>query len=358
MHERIIEIEADSLEEARKALHTDDVIVFQESILCREKVGTIEDVADTLKEAFTKAINRIPAGARIEAKKTIVAPKRMVLQVEGRNEERVRKKIGPRKTEIIESISLHKKGRKRFLRFFKAPNIYEVTVYQRAVVEVKFRVKARIHAKVQISLAEDLLQSVQGLRRKEPKCIDKMQFLNPKNDPEIRECLIKLSELNLSSALDIIENVCHENAKATWKWALQEAHRRASIAQVVQVRELRERKVSLRKLDVEIAETFAFYVSIIWDSRSYKQPTGIPRYTTEYDHHRPADKSLRETIPRYSTDKKAFGEVERMVNVYNLHELYLQLLFEGGHNVASATLEQKCGAILRARKLQIGPAGA
>src|SRR5262249_46216039 len=150
------------------------------------------------------------------------------------------------------------------------PNIYEVVVYQQAVVEVRFRVKARLQVKVQGYLAENLLQCIQALRQRDAQWAEMLQVLNPKNDPEIQAFLVKLRELNPSSELDTIESVCRENEKANWQTVIKEAHRQASIARA---RELRERKVKLRGLDIAIAETFVFYISIDWNARSYMEPT-------------------------------------------------------------------------------------
>jgi hypothetical protein len=117
---------------------------------------------------------------------------------------------------------------------------------------------------------------------------------------------------------------------------------------------LEEKKVGLRRLDVEIAETFMFYTSIDWYEKDYrrrrKEPTGLPR--TGYGEDNIPDERLRQTIPRYSTDKNAFSELERRIKAFNLYELYLQLLFKEGQDETVATLEQKCVAALKAHKLQ------
>lgn len=343
MSERIIQIEADSLEEARRKLHTDELIVLEESILCHGKGETIEAVADTVEEAFTKAESRVPAGAKTETQKIKVAPKRITLLVQGDNEE----SAGKGKAHVIASVSLLKKGRKGFWGFGKTPNVYEVVIFQQAVVELRFREQTKLRAKVRGYLAEDLLQSIQEVRRRNAQWADTLQLLNPKNDSEIKISLAKIQELNSHSALDIIEDVCHKNEKANWQVVIKEAHTQASIARA---QELREQEVRLRSLDVEIADTFGLYTSLNWYAKSHKEPTGIPRYARDYDHHHPADERLRKTIPRYSTDKEAFSELERRIKGNNLYELYLQLLLEDQHDMPT-TLEQKCIASLKAQKL-------
>lgn len=338
-----IEIEANSLEEARNKVDTDELIVLEESILCYGKAGTIEAVADTVDEAFGKAESKVPSGAKTETRTLRIAPKRITLHVQGDTEE----DAGKGKTEAIASVSLLKRGRKGFLGFGKSLNIYEVVIFQQAVVEVGFRETAKLQVRVRGYLGENLLQAIEDLRQGKPEWTEIIGSLNPKSDPEIETLLTRLRELDPLSNLDVIENICRKNAKANWRTVIKEAHEQVSIARA---RELREKAVRLRGLDVEIADTFGFYTSLDWYAKSYKEPTGIPRYTRDYDHHRPGDERLRKTIPRYSTEQEAFKELERRIKANDIYQLYLQLLLEVGQDDLTATLEQKCIAALEARK--------
>jgi hypothetical protein len=83
MTERIIEIEADTVKDARRKLNTNELIVLEELILCYGRVENIEASADTVEEAFTKAQGKVPAGAKIETQNIKIAPKRVTLQVQG-----------------------------------------------------------------------------------------------------------------------------------------------------------------------------------------------------------------------------------------------------------------------------------
>lgn len=343
MNERIIEIEANSLEEARRKLDEKNVIVLEESILSQGRVETIEAVADSVEEAFAKAQSKVPAEAKTEKQKIKISPKRITLHVQGNDEE----SAGRGKAEVIASVLLFKKGRKGFWGFGKTPNVYEVVISQQALVELRFREQAKLQAKVRGYLAEDLLESIQEIRQRDALWTEVLQLLNPKNDSEIQKWLVKLQELNPLSVLDTIENVCRKNEKTNWQMAVKDAHSKALIAQV---REMEEQRIRLRGLDVEIADTFGFYTSPNWYAKSRKEPTGIPRHTRDYDHHRSGDERLRKTIPRYTTEKEAFSEVERRIKAKNLYELYLQLLFEEGQDETTATLEQKCVAALKAYK--------
>lgn len=395
MSERIIKLEANSLEEARRKVKTDELIILEEFILCHGKVETIEAVGDTVEEAFIKAQSKVPAEAKAE-QKIKVAPKRITLRVQGDDEE----SIGKEKAEVIASVSLLKKGRKGLWGFGRTPNVYEVVISQQAVVELRFQEQAILLFKVRGYLAEDLFQIIQEIHRRNTPWTEILQLLNPKNDAEIQESLIKLHELNPLSVLDtiegIIKDVCRKNEKANWQKvikkayeqaaaeieaekgrqeeaemeaqrqarikqerelaeerrqeeAIKEAHRQAALERE---RKLREQEVKLRKLDVEIAEVFMFYTSIDWYEKDYarsrKEPTGLPR--TGYGKEHIPSPTLRRAIPHYSTDREAFSELEARIKGWNLYDPYLQCLTEEGHDETTATLEQKCVASLKVKR--------
>ena len=353
MNEQVVEIEADSLAEAGKALHRDDLVVLQETVLSRGHVGTVEAIADTVDEAVIEAKSKFPAEAELEAQKTLTEPQRVVLRVKGDDEESARKAITPKKAEIIVSISLYRKGRKGFLGFFKSSNVYEVVVFQQAIVEVRFREKARLRAKVRSYLAKDLLQNVQELRLKNATWTEALQELNPKNDVDIRENLAGpqgLHLFDLLEALNIIENVCRKNEEANWRIAIEEAHGETLSAR-------RELWIELRELDVEIADTFMFYTSLEGSAKRHKEPTGIPMYTRKSYGSDPPDKRYRETIPYYSTDEEAFSQLQERLKEFIDYAHYKQFLDAAGQDEATATLKHKCVAILAARKLRLKSKG-
>ena len=352
MTARIIQIEADSMEEAERqldTLDTDAFIVLKKSVLSREKAETIEEIVDTVEEALTKAKNKIPTEAKIEKEEIKIEPNRTVLHVKAKNEKLAETKIELKKAEIIESISLHKQGRRRFF-FFKTRNVYEVAIFQKAVVEIRFRTKARLQVTVQGYLAGDLCQSAQELRSKNADWMEVIESLNPKKDAEIRSLLVRLQDSyqsELLSFFNLLETVCLKNEQANWQTAIREIHWRG-------LDELNKKKVRLRKLDVEIAEIFMFYTALDWYEKDYsrkrKEPTGLPR--RGYDENHVPPPTSRRTIPRYSTDKKAFCELEGRVKGWKLYEDYLECLKEEDEDETTATLEQKCVASLKAKKLK------
>jgi hypothetical protein len=345
MKERIIEIEADSLEDARRKLYTPELIVIEKSILYQGKVETIEAIADTAEAAFRKAQNKVPTAAKTEARKTRLTPKRITLLVQADDEE----SAGKGKAELITSVTLFKKGRKGFWGFGRTSNVYEIVISQPAVVELTFREKTKIRARVRGYFAENLLESIQVARERNTQGTETLELLNPKRDSEIHAWLIKLYELNPISVLDVIENACRNNENTNWQIVIKEVHTQELIARA---QALREQEIRLRDLDVRIADSFGLYTSLDWYAKGQKEPTGIPRYARDYDHHRHPDEQLRKTIPRYSTDSAAFSELERRIQGQNLHQLYLRILFEEGQDDTTATLEQKCIAALKARSPQ------
>lgn len=349
MKERVIEIKANSVEEARNRLQLEEVIVLEETILCQGKVEIIEAVANSVEEAFIKAKSKVPVGAKTESEKIKVPSQRIMLQVEADNEEGA----GKGKAQMITSVSLVKKGKKGFFGFGKTPNVYEVAISQQAVVELTFREKAVIRAKVRGYLAEDLLQSTQEIRLRNPEWTELRQILNPKNDSETETLITKIFELNPISALDTVEDVCRTNEKFNWQAVLGAVHKKFENARA---RELEEQKVRQRELDVEIAETLMLFTSVHWSKKSYQtkrtEPTGLRRIG--YGENNVADPNLRITIPRYSTDEKAFCELEERIEGFALYRCYSELLSKEGRDETTATLEQKCIAALQSRKLQLG----
>lgn len=338
-------MEADSLEAARRRLYTDELIVLEESILDQGRIETIEATGETVEDAFKKAQSKVPANAKAETRKVQSKPNRITLLVQADDEEGA----GKGKADVIGSVSLFKRGRKGFWGLGKTPNVYQVVIIQPAIVELTFRVHATIRATVRDYLAEDLLESIAVVRATSGSLPEILEILNPKIDSDIQAWLVQLHEFNPASALDVIESVCRNDQKANWQIVIREAYTQASIARA---RELREQEIRLRDLDVRIADGFGLYSSVDWYPRRQKEPTGLPRYGSrewEYDSHRQPNEQLRKTIPRYSSDREAFSEVERKLRGENLYELYLQALFEEDKDERTASLEQKCTAALKAR---------
>jgi hypothetical protein len=348
MNKQIIKIEADSLAEAEGKVNATDYIILEKSVLCSGRVETVEEIAASVEEALVRAKSRVPPEAEIEKEEIRFAPGRTALKAEGYNEESALKELVLNSAELVESIVLHKKGRKGFLGFFRRPGVYEVTVFQQALVEIRFRVKARLQVVARSYLAEDLLRSAHELRRKNAQWAELLRFLNPKNDEDIQRFLVQLRgsySSDLPFIFNLIEDVCCANEKANWKKAITDIYWRAQD-------ELNKQKVRLRSLDVEIAEAFMFYTSIDWSEKDYskrrKEPTGLPR--TGFGKEHIPTPTLRETIPRYSTDEKAFNRLRKRIDGFELSERYLECLAEEALYEKTATFEQKCRVGLKVRR--------
>jgi len=339
MGERIIEIEAVSLEDAVGLLNKDDIVALQVTVLCYGETQTIEKVADTVEEAIVNLKKEIPEKAQIVVQEVKVTPERFSLKKKAESD------IKTDKVTIIESMVLCKKARKGFWGFFKRPNLYNAEIFRRAVVEITFREKAKIKATICDYSAEDLLQNIHKLLEKKAQWTEVIQALNPKNDSAIRDFMVELQTKypsDLASVLHFVENECRKHPKDDWKRTIREAHWRALMARV-------KNKTSLRQLDVDIAGEYAFFTSIDWYAKHYEkkktEPTGLPR--DFYGGHHFTDKKLGVTIPHYSTDEKDFDLLERRIKGFGLYELYLQFLAGEEKSETTTLLEQKCNAALK-----------
>lgn len=150
MNERQIEVEADSLDEAKKQLQSDlpkGCAILSEEILCKGELETVEGVAATVEEAVEIAKRKIPESATIAEEVVQTTPKRETTQVEAENGQNAASAAPLKYAAKVELVSLNTPGKKGFLGFGKTPAIYDVTILQQAVVKVVFRQKAKIRAK-------------------------------------------------------------------------------------------------------------------------------------------------------------------------------------------------------------------
>src|SRR5437763_9058696 len=132
MPEKVIELEADTLEEARaqvKSQIPEGLHLLSEQIISDGIPTTIKVVAETTEAAFAKAQGNIPTNVNvIETDVTeITAPKQRVITIEAFDEQGARTllkgKLAP--NEIIKNLKLAVQGAAGFLGFGKKPNQYE-----------------------------------------------------------------------------------------------------------------------------------------------------------------------------------------------------------------------------------------
>lgn len=147
-----IEVEADSLEEAREQVRSqipEGFSLLSEEIISDGLPTTVEVVADTLDEALEKAQAALPDGAHILGQRELAVPERIAITVEAFTETGARMeadhRLGAGKA-VVKSVRMTAAGSRGFLGFGKTPNRYEVEVVRRAVLEITYRTKARISA--------------------------------------------------------------------------------------------------------------------------------------------------------------------------------------------------------------------
>jgi len=108
MAELNIEVEAESLEEAREQVKSqipDGLYLLSEQVISDGKPRTVEIIAETTEEAFAKAQGKVPVGAEILEKKELSTPQQKgipvpaVVSVTYRTKAKISAKIGEKKEE-------------------------------------------------------------------------------------------------------------------------------------------------------------------------------------------------------------------------------------------------------------------
>lgn len=168
MVERMMEIKADSLEEARKQARSqvpEGLKIVSEEILSYGKTRSITGIADTIEAAFRKAESELPSDVEVLEKKQLVTAKQKVVTVEAFDEGTARAQVEKdiNKNARVEDVKLKKLGKKGFLGIGKKPDTYEVQMFEPAVVEVKYKKRARIR----VELAESPEHWAQKLKEKQ-----------------------------------------------------------------------------------------------------------------------------------------------------------------------------------------------
>ena len=113
MAERIIEVEADTLEEARKKAESqvsEDLRIVSEEILSDGKPRSMMGVADMVEATFEEAESKLPTDIEIIDKKQLNLPAKKVITVETSDEQTARAQVeqGISSHARIESIKLNR----------------------------------------------------------------------------------------------------------------------------------------------------------------------------------------------------------------------------------------------------------
>ncbi len=153
MDKQTIEVEANSLDEARKQVKSQvpkGLKIISQKILSDGKTRSTRGVADTIEDASEKAQSELPPDVEIIDKTQKTTPVRKVITVEAFDEKSAREQVKQdiSETARIEGVALKKAGKKGILGIGKKPNWYEVQVFEQAVVEIKYKKKAKIRVEL------------------------------------------------------------------------------------------------------------------------------------------------------------------------------------------------------------------
>jgi hypothetical protein len=152
-----IEIEAESLEEAREQLQSqvpEGFELLSERVVSDGKPKTVKGVAETTEAAFTKAASQIPDDAKVLERKEIAPAERHVITVEAPDEQTARSRASSRARgqfkgrATVQSVTLAVAGRRGFLGLGAKPNQYDAEIFTQAVVEIVYKSKAKISAQI------------------------------------------------------------------------------------------------------------------------------------------------------------------------------------------------------------------
>jgi hypothetical protein len=161
MNKGIIEIEGESLEEARaqvKAQIPEGFRLLSEEVISDGTHKAVKAMAETIETAFERARREVPEDADIVRERELTKPEHKTIIVEAFDEEsaqasaklEVRNQFSD--TGLFKELKLVTPGSKGFLGIGRKPNRYEVKIVQQAVVEVTYKTKA----KIAVRLAEAL----------------------------------------------------------------------------------------------------------------------------------------------------------------------------------------------------------
>lgn len=151
----IIEVETDSLEEAREHVKSQmhkGLQVLSENVISDGKPRAMKAVAESIEIAFAKAQGDVPNDAVIVERRELAAPGQKAIIIEAFDESSARAQIESQSGITIKALRLATSGKQGFLGIGKKPNQYEAEIIQQAVVEVIYKKKAKIRTEIGVRL--------------------------------------------------------------------------------------------------------------------------------------------------------------------------------------------------------------
>ena len=157
MKVQVLEIEAESLEEAREQLNSqmaERYDLLSEKIISDGKPKTVNAVADTTEAAFAKAQGEIPDNADILERRVLISPARKVITVDAFDKKsaeasaRFEARSQFDGDVVLQGLGLKATGRKGLLGIGKKPNQYEAEICRQAFVAITYKPKVKISARI------------------------------------------------------------------------------------------------------------------------------------------------------------------------------------------------------------------
>lgn len=152
-----VEIEAESVEEAREKLHSqipEGMEVLSEVIIHDGKPAKLFAEGWSCEKAFMEAQKKMPENAEILERKVNLQAKEIELIIKAYDEQSAKIKAKEEgetqlgKTAFVSSIELITLGKVGFLGIGNKPNDYKVIVTVWAEVEIAYRTKAKLRAEI------------------------------------------------------------------------------------------------------------------------------------------------------------------------------------------------------------------
>lgn len=151
--EQTIEVEADSLEEAKRLVRAqipESLQLLSEKVISDGKPKTVNATADTVDAALEQARGKVLDDATVLETKVVAEPGKDVVRAQAFSEEEAKAAI--KKTletgARVQAVRLVAPGKKGFLGIGKTPNQYEVDVVRQAVVRIKYSTRPKIAAQI------------------------------------------------------------------------------------------------------------------------------------------------------------------------------------------------------------------
>jgi hypothetical protein len=153
MSEQEYTFETDDLEEALLLVNfkiTEGLYLYSQKIISDGKPKSLRGSAVTMDEAFIDAEKQIPSEAAIISKKEITNPGTLTLTVDAFDEQSARKQFGYKinSTSEIKSIQVSVPKKNGFFGIGKKPGQFKAEIFQKAVAEVTYKMKAKVTATI------------------------------------------------------------------------------------------------------------------------------------------------------------------------------------------------------------------